>query len=179
MDLGLFILLALVWGFLSMLGKAAQKGGARRQSQVPVPRRPERGPPTTFDELLTEMRGQLERAKEADERRSHLPLPGAEEVEERESLEIVPVVVPRELPAPAQSRVVVDSDQEAQALVRRRYNEAEARNRGLTAADHRAFDALIRRKAPKPVAAAHPSKLRQALIWNEVLGKPVSMRDEQ
>ncbi len=180
MDLGFLVLLALLWGFIQMVNSAQKRargtgtGGPPAQRPARSQRTPGR-PPGTFEELLEQMRGQLEQGKAGGAR---VTLPGAEEVEDRESLEIVPVVVSRELPAPAQSRKVVDFDDEAETLIRRRIAQAEARNHALTAADHRAFDKRIRREPVKTIAPAHPRNLRQALIWKEVLGKPVTLRDE-
>jgi hypothetical protein len=73
-----------------------------------------------------------------------------------------------------------DYDEEAEALVRRRVTAAASRDGALKPDDHRRFDAKIREAAP--VAAAAPSRagdIRRAMIWHEVLGKPVSLRDEE
>ncbi len=133
-----------------------------------------------LQELLKAMEGVKQQAARGPSgREAAYPLPGAEEVEERESLEIqrAPYVRP-DRPAPTGN--VVDYDDEANALVQRRIREAEERNRPRTRADHAAFDARIRQK--KVVAGTgvpdHIQQLRDAVVWKEILGKPVSLRDE-
>ncbi len=186
------IFLGIVYAVLALISKA-QKG---RSSQTA--RKTSRGktwypdpPPdqvrTTgtqaegarLQELLKAMEGVKERAARGPSgREAAYRLPGAEEVEERESLEIqrAPYVRP-DRPAPAGN--VVDYDDEANALVQRRIREAEERNRPRTRADHTAFDARIRQKQAVAVTGVpdHIQQLRDAIIWKEILGKPVSLRD--
>ncbi|HET9293024.1 MAG TPA: hypothetical protein VFO06_01940 [Gemmatimonadales bacterium] len=112
-------------------------------------------------------------------RRSRTRLEGAEEVEETESLEAEEQVANLETaPIPSRRRVEVDQDDAAEALVQRRIDAAEARNQGLTARDHGAFDARIRAEVADrtAVAAVNLANLRHAFIWSEILGKPVSER---
>ncbi|HUG27235.1 MAG TPA: hypothetical protein VMK53_02980, partial [Gemmatimonadales bacterium] len=85
---------------------------------------------------------------------------------------------------PEREVVVLGGDQEALQAGRVAY--AENRNRALTAADHRRFDARIRApQAPVPSveADAPPDarllRLRQAIIWREVLGPPIAMQDRE
>lgn len=86
--------------------------------------------------------------------------------EEGVSLEVVPPEV-------------VDYDEEAQAVVQRRIDAAQARDNALTAKDHGAFDARIREAGP--VAPVRPTmsvaELRRAFVWREVLGPPVGLRE--
>lgn len=67
-------------------------------------------------------------------------------------------------------------------VARRRRLEVEQRGRPRTAADHAAFDARIRAE-PDHTAVEPPSdrgaRLRDAMIWNELLGRPVSLRDDE
>ena len=78
-------------------------------------------------------------------------------------------------------RVLIDQDAQAEEIVRRRIAVAEAHNRPKTRADHAKFDRAIR-SAPAEVTRTPkvprlPGKgLRQALIWLEILGPPVSRR---
>jgi hypothetical protein len=76
-------------------------------------------------------------------------------------------------------RPTVDQDDAAEAVLQRRLKDAEARNRPLSAADHRQFDAQIRATAiPKPAGGGlSNTQLRQAFIWREVLGPPKSLTD--
>lgn len=85
---------------------------------------------------------------------------------------------------PEREVVVLGGDQEALQAGRVAY--AETRNRALNAADHHRFDARIRApQAPVPSveADALPDarllRLRQAIIWREVLGPPVAMQDRE
>lgn len=112
-------------------------------------------------------------------RRSRTRLEGAEEVEDTESLEAEEQVANLETaPIPSRRRVEVDQDDAAEALVQRRIDAAEARNQGLTARDHGAFDARIRAQVADrtAVAAVNLANLRHAFVWSEILGKPVSER---
>lgn len=102
---------------------------------------------------------------------------GREEVEDRTSLEIEPVVMARPVPRRAEP-AAIDFDDEAEAVIEERRRWAEAQAKGLTAADHRAFDAEIRKPAAKPVAPV-PSRaheLRRMIVWREVLSPPVALR---
>jgi hypothetical protein len=85
---------------------------------------------------------------------------------------------------PEREVVVLGGDQDALQAGRVAY--AENRNRALTAADHQRFDARIRApQAPVPSveADAPPDarllRLRQAIIWREVLGPPIAMQDRE
>lgn len=185
MDLDPGILLLLLWGLLSIFGGIAKKKQQRSQrpGQSPVPPPRSRREPATFEDLLADMREQLEAAQRAERAEQEEgaggrePLPWEEEVEEVESLEVEPVVVSMEGPARIEERAIVDSDLEGQRLIAERLREAEARNRAWRLDDHRQFDARIR--APAAEAAPpprHVRDLRRAVIWREILGKPVSLR---
>ncbi|HEX2218200.1 MAG TPA: hypothetical protein VHG35_05310 [Gemmatimonadales bacterium] len=107
-------------------------------------------------------------------------LPGAEEVENRESYDDEPVRVVSlegEVHRPSRPRVV--QDDAAEELVRRRIEAARARDRALTKADHQAFDARIRREPADHTAVRRftPAQLRDAIVWREILGPPVSERE--
>lgn len=204
MDLDPGLLLLLLWGVLSIFGGMAKKRQQgqqqqqrRRQQQAAQPgtRERTRRQPETFDDLLTEMREQLEEAKRAEARqraeadrpglprpeaveRPREPLPWAEDVEERESLEEEPVIVSLETPVTIEEREMVDSDLEAQRLIASRLQAAEQRNRAWRLEDHKKFDARIRAAAPeKKLPAGRAAALRNAVVWREILGKPVSIRE--
>ena len=76
-------------------------------------------------------------------------------------------------------RAVVDADDEAEAIAARRIAAAEANARPLGAADHLAFDARIREEPADATATKGYSmrRLREAVVWREILGPPVSLRD--
>lgn len=76
-------------------------------------------------------------------------------------------------------RKVVDSDDAAAAVVRRRIEAAEARNRPLNEADHQAFHKrLAAGDGPRAPVTRHSSaRLREALVWREILGPPKALED--
>ncbi len=57
---------------------------------------------------------------------------------------------------------------------------AEAQGKPLTKADHRAFDERIRQEpADKTATKGYTARqLRDAVVWREILGPPVSLRGE-
>jgi hypothetical protein len=65
--------------------------------------------------------------------------------------------------------------------VARRIAAAEAQGKPLTKADHRAFDARIRQEpADKTATRGYTARqLRDAVVWREILGPPVSLREEE
>lgn len=77
------------------------------------------------------------------------------------------------------ARVKYDQDSGAEELVRRRIAAADARSRALTKADHTSFDARIRQEPADHTAVGRytPAQLRDAIVWREILGPPVSERD--
>jgi hypothetical protein len=107
------------------------------------------------------------------------PLPDAEDIEERDSLEVPARVVSLETEVRRPERVIYDQDTGAEALVRRRIAAAEARSGALTRADHKVFDERIRQQPAEHTAVRRytAAQLRDAMVWREILGPPVSERD--
>ncbi|MGE0354773.1 MAG: hypothetical protein AB7Q69_16280 [Gemmatimonadales bacterium] len=192
---GPLIFIAVIYAILTFIGRAQkqQKENARRGKQLPGARGTAPARPTPKERLaeltgsqqegytLADLLGELTGAKTQGGpmgRPAGRPLPSAEEAEERESLETEPVVVSRETP-PYRPLRMVDLDDSVEAVVQARIDAAEARNRGLTAADHRAFDKRIRAAADQTVVvkARHRGRVQQAVIWKEILDKPVALRD--
>lgn len=185
------IALFVLWALASLFGRAAQgkkQQRQRRRATTTLPERSDRemsrpGQPTTFDELLAEMRGQLEQGQQA--KRDAEPatwqhkLPDDEDVEDTTSLEVEPEVVSLEVEPYHVERVQVDQAAATEALVQRRIAAAELRNREWRLEDHRRFDQAIREGRQAPVRRVSPAtrSLRQAMIWNEVLQPPVSLRE--
>lgn len=201
MAVGTYVALAVVYGAITLLKKAGevakrQQDAARRQggaTPILVGRESPAaaGRPTTMEELLREMRGQLEGAQRTQETVSPSRLPRvprrltpapkpkpAEDDVEGESIEVGARIVVREetsRPVP----VDVDYDDSASALVQRRITSAQARNVAWSPGEHAGFDARIRAKEPVKVPAANRgATLRRAIIWHEVLSPPVALRDE-
>ena len=113
-------------------------------------------------------------------RRASSPLPGAEEVEERESLETEPEVVSLEREVRRAPRREFTQDEGAEQLVARRITAASARDAARTKADHIEFDNQIRREPADHTATRvyTVQELRRAVVWREILGPPVSLRGE-
>jgi hypothetical protein len=76
----------------------------------------------------------------------------------------------------------VDQDDEAERVVQQRLDQVAARGGPLGEADHQRFDQRIRQE-PADHTAVRPrdpaiDRLRQAIVWREILGPPVSLRDD-
>jgi hypothetical protein len=102
-------------------------------------------------------------------RRPDRPLP--EEAEVR-SLEAEPEVAERE---------PVDYDEAAEQIIARRRAVADARSGAQTGADHEAFDQRIRQEPADKTAtrATDPRRLREAVVWREILGPPAALRGDE
>lgn len=118
-------------------------------------------------------------------RQAPVELPPAEEVEERETLETLDTLEEEERLISLDERaveaprpVVLDREPETRVVLQERLAVAERHSKPLTRADHARFDAEIRAvpARPAPVRRARPT-LRQALVWREILGPPLSLRD--
>lgn len=157
----------------------------RLSGSAPAPARPNTQTEAVKLEELLRGLGQLAGLPDEEGplgRRSATRLPEAEEAEDSESLEVDREPVSLEAPEPSRTRVEVDQDEGAEALVQRRIQAAMARNRPISVADHKQFDQKIRGTAAKaaPVKLALSARrLRDAIIWREVLGPPLALRDRQ
>ncbi len=194
MDFGGLLALGVLWLLFNLLGR---KRGARPRAGPQAPQ-PGTHPPTGRDpslgdatqreggrleQLLRELERNLEQAARGQERATVRlplpPLPDDEDVEERRSLEVPERVVSLETEVRRPQRVEYDQDSGAEDLVRRRIAAAEARSGALTKADHKAFDTQIRQEPADHTAVRRytPAQLRDAIVWREILGPPVSERD--
>lgn len=178
---GLVILLA-IGVVLDIIRKARERQARRQQTLPPRPRPPVVAYPTERPEtyIRDDWRRVLEEAGPGG-RRPDRELESDEDVEERESLEVEPVVRSLEEPPVRVERPVVDLDDESVLAVARRMREVAARDRPHTIADHRRFDERIRRATPAPPPESRvPTRaaLREAFKWRELLGRPVGWRDE-
>ena len=193
-------LLLLLWIISTIFEKVrdAQRKLPGNERPVPRPRRQrvERAqsrplpPPTPAESAEEQWRKELERVFGIPGqtgpvgRRPDLELPGAEEVEEAESLEGEPELVNIDEVALEQpARVAYDQDTGAEELVQRRIDAAGARSGGLTREDHARFDKVIRTAPPPAVAdrtgvARRQARLsvREAFVWKEILDQPVGLR---
>jgi hypothetical protein len=105
------------------------------------------------------------------------PLPEAEDLEDRESLEAEPVVESLEAEVRRPERGARDWLRQAEDRERARIAAVEGRDRMPHKARHEEFDRRIR--PPQPAAASGPvagrlttAQIRQAFIWGEILGRP-------
>lgn len=180
-DLGPLLVLLLVFGLIARTVSVAK----RQQSAI-------RGIPAPGTEdaasqpmlgLLAEMRRELElaRLRQAGETRPLPPKP------KDPSRRLRPIAAPR-LARSAEvavesirpTRAVVDYDSQAAKLVASRTAAAELTAEGRPSGAHKAFDTRVRAAAavPTPIPIrSHPLRqLRTAVIWQEILGPPVSLR---
>jgi hypothetical protein len=202
-DFGGLLVLGLVWLLFNLIGsgkgsRQGRSGGSPRRA--PPPPRPAGSPDPTqqegsmLEQLLRELERNLEgtggarpagRTLPAPRRSSGPPPPppdaGEEEdVEDRTSLEEPERVISLETEPPRRERAAFDHDAEAEATARRRIEKARTRDRALSKADHRAFDARVRQEPADHTAVRRytPAQLRDAVVWREILGPPVSEREE-
>lgn len=133
-----------------------------------------------LEELLRTLGRTLDRGAGPMGRAPDRRLPPAEEVEERQTLESTPEVRSLETEPHRAPRVEVDQDDDAEQLVARRIAAAEARSAPRTRADHREFDQRIRQEPADKTAtrALTRRQLRDAVVWREILGSPVSLRHD-
>lgn len=135
-----------------------------------------------LDELMRELGRTLDQAAGTGSRAPDRGLPGGKQ-KEVESLEVAPVVRSLETVPVRPERRVVDQDDQAEAVVARRLKAGEAQWAPRTRADHQAFDARIRQEAPDKTATSATRgitvrQLRNAMVWREILGPPVSLRED-
>jgi hypothetical protein len=196
-DFGGLVVLGIVWLLFNLLGRARGETRPRPRAgpQVPQPRpnSPTARDPSLSDatqregsrleQFLRELERNLEQAGGGQGRTPATlpvpPLPDDEDVEERDSLEVPERVVSLETEVKRPERVRYDQDSGAEDLVRRRIAAAEARSGAITKADHKTFDTQIRQEPADHTAVRRytPAQLRDAIVWREILGPPVSERD--
>ena len=147
--------------------------------KVTAPLDPTQREGARLEQLLRQLGRTLEDAAGPVGRRPDRPLPAAEDQEETESLEVTPVVRSLETEGDRGARAEVDQDDEAESIVARRLRAAESHLTPRSRADHRAFDAKIRQQPADKTAVAPTAarRLRNAVVWREILGPPVSLRD--
>jgi hypothetical protein len=179
------ILLGAFWFLVNLLSKGKQARGRPRPTP-PAPRGggdPTQREGSQLEVLFRELERRLEEAsprRGPQGRPARVALPPAEEVEERQSLEVEPEIVSLEVEAKRPLRQRVDRDDEVERVEMARVAAAEARSGALTKADHTLFDARLRQQPADATAVQPPSpeRLREAMIWREILGPPVSLRDQ-
>lgn len=194
MEFNGFVLLAVLWFVINLISSS-------RRKQVPPTRpRPQRSsePPRTIrvgvdptqaegsrlERMLRDLQRTLEEAAETQGSYptgfpAPLPQP-REEIEERASLEVEPEIRSLEGEVRRETRRRIDQDEGAAEIEARRIQAAAARDATRTRADHIAFDERIRQQ-PADHTAATPGytakQLRDAVVWREILGPPVGLRE--
>ena len=187
MDFGGFLVLGIIWLLFNLIG---QGKGRPRTPSLPMPQPRPTGAPdptqrkgTRLERLLRELERSLEDVAERPTAGPvKLPAPRRvekEDVEERGSLEEPERVASLETDVPRRERPEYDQDTGAEAIVQRRIEAARVRDHALGKADHQAFDAKIRQEAADHTAVRRYTRaqLRDAIVWREILGPPVSDRD--
>ena len=189
MEFNWLLVLAAVWFVLNLIGNARRKPQAPPRTRAREGVRPPHLPSapdatqragTRLEMMLRDLQRSLEQAVEAGQSTS-IPLPPAPEVEDRESLEVEPEVRSLEGEVRREMRRRVDQDDEAGDIENRRIKAAAARDSARSPADHVAFDHRIRQEPTDHTAtpAFTVAQLRNALVWREILGPPVSERGER
>ena len=193
MDFGGLFVLALIWAFFKLVSRSREESAPRQPTRRPTPTGlgPMQDPPQeegrALRMLLRELEGALNQGAAGPTGVGRGPvgrpaarrLPSAEEVEDREVLEVAPQVESLEREPRRAERATVDQDDEALQVIARRAASTAARAGGRTPADHQSFDQRIRQQPADHTAtrALTPQQLRDAMVWREILGRPVSERD--
>jgi hypothetical protein len=178
MDPTVVLILGVLWFVINLIS------GIKKKDQPP-PRVP-RGEPLRPDEHLSPDATQREgsrlelvlrefgRALEEGKRPEYLE----EEVEERESLETEPEIVSLEQDVHRASRREYTQDEDAEKLVQKRIAAAASRDTARSKADHLEFDHQIRKEPAEHTGTPGytTKQLRDAVVWREILGRPVSER---
>ena len=193
MDPGFAVGLGVLWVLFNIF---ARKGKQPSQKDRPPGARPQMRPGITLppstgsdptqregarlQDLLRELGRTLDEA--AGQRPGQPKVgrpPTAKQPSARKPLESTAEVESLEEDVQRPERAVVDADDEAEAIAARRIAAAEANARPLGAADHLAFDARIRQEPADATSTKGYSmqRLRDAVVWREILGPPVSLRD--
>jgi hypothetical protein len=175
---GFPLLIFIAWVVFSVIRGAAKAAGELQKQQRTGGALPKSLPGMNPDFL--EMLRQLESASRNPEAPSR---PRAAEVPARDEAEFVEDVRSLEVDVHRAAREEISLDTASEAAIRRRREAAARRDLPRSGADHAAFDARIRAEADKaagaPAAApAATARLQHALVWNEILGPPVSLRGE-
>jgi hypothetical protein len=187
-DFNGLIVLAAVWFLFNLINNARRKSRGPAETRQPEPMRPRPRPfrpdatqreGSRLELVLRELQRSLEDAAQSG--RPTATMPPVEDVEESESLEMEPEVASLEGEVHREVRQRVDRDDEAGNVEAQRIQAAAARDTARTRTDHLAFDQRIRKEAADHTAAPMYTgrQLRDAVVWREILGPPVSERDER
>lgn len=206
MEVGPLVVLGLMWVVLNALRKGGSRPPDRSErpssTKAPLPKLPGRTGPgiapqsptpdgsprsdptqregTQLERLLRELGRTLDEGREPAQRPTVRTLPPVKPGTSSGSLEAAPEGQSLEVDPARGERAVVDQDDEAERVVEQRLAAAEANLQPLSEADHQVFDQRIRQEpADQTAARAYTVRqLREAIVWREILGPPVSLRGE-
>jgi hypothetical protein len=174
-------------GFLFWLMQVLRAGtGSGGRRPAPPPPRPPRPDATQregeqLEALLGQLEGRLGQAAPAPRTKSKASVvvrrPAAPPSRSRPPLR----PADRDQSEGASVEVAIDREAEAEVIERRRLAAVAARSEALTDADHAAFEARVRADSAPDAAAAtirrlNVRQLRDAFVWNEILGPPAGLR---
>jgi hypothetical protein len=191
MEFNWLLVLAAIWFLLNLINNARRKPQQPPRTGPQEPLRPRSLPQTPdatqreghrLELVLRELQRSLEGAAGVERPiPTTTSLPSDEEVEERTSLEEEPEIRSLEAEVKREVRRRVDRDEETADIEAQRIQAAAARDSARTKADHTAFDERIRQEPADHTATRSytPQQLRDAMVWREVLGPPVSLREEE
>jgi hypothetical protein len=188
MEFNGLLVLAVLWFLLNLITKVGRRAQTPPESEQPQP--PTRQPPLSYSGDATQQEGRRLELVLRDFQRAlegaasgpgevRLPQVEEEEAEERHSLEVEPEVRSLEEDIRREPRRRIDQDDEAEQIELRRIQAAAARDATRTRADRAAFDQPIRQEPAEHTGTRGytAQQLRDAVIWREILGPPVSLRD--
>jgi hypothetical protein len=188
MEFNGLLIMAAIWLLLSLISKAQRKPEGRTppEPREPMPHRPLPETPdatqmegSRLELVLRELQRSLEGAAGPP---IQIPAPqqSEAEVESLDSLETEPVVTSLEGEVRREVRRRVDQDDDAAEVEVRRIRAAAARDTPHQGRDRTAAQSVVlQQPADHTAARAYTvQQLRDAVVWREILGRPVSMRGE-
>lgn len=174
MEPSLFFLALAVWFVVSAVSRVGRSSrrpppGPDLRSQRPPQLTHGRYPTTPKRDRLNLMLSELQSA-----------LKEAEKMRRRGSLEIEPEAKSLEDGVARADRQEVDLDDEAEAVAARRIKAAAARDQGQPAAPQTPSNPIRQEPADHTATRGYTRRqLRDAVVWREILGPPVSERGER
>lgn len=183
-----FVLLGILWFLLSLIGKGSRKSPRDSYPRLPPDRPgpdqlPTQGDATQREGLRLEtVLGGLRRALEEAAEQAELPnapLETRAELALPESLEVEPEVRSLEGEVKREVRRRVDLDDEGADVEARRIQAAATRDAPRSEPPKTvALKDTLQQPADHTSSRAYTAQqLRDAVVWREILGPPVSMRD--
>lgn len=177
MEFGGVAVLGVAWFLLNLLSRSRGKDSPSQRSTPPSePPRTLTFDPTQregkrLELLLRDFQRSLEQANEAA---------AATEGETIESLGLEPEVSRTEGDVTRQGRVEVDQDDLAEQVAARRISAAAARDTVALKTDRTKLDPRVHQEVADKTATRPytTQQLRDAIVWQEILGLPVSLRNE-